>query len=670
MSGKVKEIRRILASEKKNVIFDYDAMGNRIAKHIYNNQTAMLERSTYYILDAQGNQLSMYDHKVTDNAVVYYLSDRNIYGSSRLGSLRDTVNMFIPTNLPSYGVVGNRNYELSNHLGNVLAVVNDIVYPISDDSTTILSYEVGLSMVSDYSPFGVQLDGRTIQNEMYSPVSNDTSSQTTPIIAEIYKNEFDSPPATTNPYTGATTTLDGNLSNPVWTSSTGDFTNYNSTGAGSGKSIAIQNASPDTSYVTLSLDVDSGYLFDITSYSFAHRSSSTGYDSYKLVVNGIEIGTGSIYVASSGSTLQSTGVVNVSNVVSGVTGTVNVVLKLYGGLHGSTGTFRMDDFILNGYTQEENTGNGSGNGYVVMGGYRYGFQGQEMDDEISGSGNSIDFGARMYNPRIGRWFSLDPFAAEYPSFSDYSAMANNPILNIDKDGEKIYIYYTTKDENGKTINKAYEYGSGLKLPKDKFVRKTVRTLNRLEKRGKDPYGIIDKFANDEDNHVAINENEDWNGPAFIIETGEVVFEDNVSKEDFIIPPDQVSWNPRAGLISPDGEEKTNPQSILLHEIGHKYFNMFIRGTDDDKTGKPDDWLIENVEPADDKNWKRTNHREGYYLKTIGGTSSRFGITYGRWGKEDKVWNLKKGDAIEEGESSSSTGESGGTSNEAPSTRHW
>ncbi|WP_417266701.1 RHS repeat-associated core domain-containing protein [Brumimicrobium sp.] len=394
----------------------------------------MLERSTYYILDAQGNQLSMYDHKVTDNAVVYYLADRNIYGSSRLGSLRDTVNMFIPTNLPSYGVVGNRNYELSNHLGNVLAVVNDIVYPISDDSTTILSYEVGLTQVSDYSPFGVQLDGRTIQNEMYSPVSNDTSSQTTPNIAEIYKNEFDSPPATTSPYTGATTTLDGNLSNPVWTSSTGDFTNYNSTGAGSGKSIAIQNASPDTSYVTLSLDVDNGYLFDITSYSFAHRSSSTGYDSYKLVVNGIEIGTGSIYVASSGSTLQSTGVVNVSNVVSGVTGTVNVVLKLYGGLHESTGTFRMDDFILNGYTQEENTGSGNGNGYVVMGGYRYGFQGQEKDDEVKGEGNSINYKYRMHDPRIGRFFAVDPLAPKYPHNSPYAFSENNVIHAIELEG--------------------------------------------------------------------------------------------------------------------------------------------------------------------------------------------------------------------------------------------
>src|SRR5690554_4497269 len=139
-------MRRSLASDKKNVILDYDVMGSRMAIQIYNNKTEMQERSTYYILDAQGNQLSMNDHKVTDNAVVYYLADRNIYGSSRLGSLRDTVNMFIPTNLPSYGVVGNRNYELSNHLGNVLAVVNDIVYPLSDDSTTILSYEVGLTM--------------------------------------------------------------------------------------------------------------------------------------------------------------------------------------------------------------------------------------------------------------------------------------------------------------------------------------------------------------------------------------------------------------------------------------------------------------------------------------------------------------------------------------------
>src|SRR5690554_694731 len=437
VSGKVKEIHRSLQSTKKNLTFEYDAFGNRIAKHVYDNQTLMLEKSTYYILDDQGNQLSMYEHAVDDADVKYYLTERNIYGSSRLGTLKDPVNMFDAKPLPSYGILGNRNYELSNHLGNVLTVISDIKYPLSDDNTTISGYEVGISNIFDYSPFGAPLDGRTIQNIFHHPSQNN-GSQTQADTVEIYNNDFDNPPATGSPYLSTEVTLDAHLSNTTWTSSTGAFTNYNSSGAGSGKSIAISTASADTAYLTLTMDVDSGYELDITSYSFAHRSSSTGYDSYKLVVNGIEIGTGSIYVASSGSTLQSTGVVNVSNVVSGVTGTVNVVLKLYGGLHGSTGTFRMDDFILNGYTQEENAGNGSGNGYVVMGGYRYGFNNKEIDNEWQGQGNSYDYGFRIYNPRIGKFLSMDPLFRSYPFYSPYQFAGNMPIAAVDLDGLEIY----------------------------------------------------------------------------------------------------------------------------------------------------------------------------------------------------------------------------------------
>jgi hypothetical protein len=59
-------------------------MGNRIAKHVFDDDW-MLEKSTYYVLDAQGNQLSMYEHEVDQQDVNYTLSERNIYGSSRLG---------------------------------------------------------------------------------------------------------------------------------------------------------------------------------------------------------------------------------------------------------------------------------------------------------------------------------------------------------------------------------------------------------------------------------------------------------------------------------------------------------------------------------------------------------------------------------------------------------
>src|SRR5690554_3247363 len=173
VSGKVKEIRRSFESTKKNLIFEYDAFGNRIAKQVYDNQTLMLEKSTYYILDAQGNQLSMYEHAVDDTEVNYYLTERNIYGSSRLGTLKDPVNMFNAEPLPSYGILGNRNYELSNHLGNVLTVISDIKYPLSSDNTTIDSYEVGISNIFDYSPFGAPLDGRTIEN-FIAPIFDST----------------------------------------------------------------------------------------------------------------------------------------------------------------------------------------------------------------------------------------------------------------------------------------------------------------------------------------------------------------------------------------------------------------------------------------------------------------------------------------------------------------
>ena len=69
--------------------------------------------------------------------------------------------------------------------------------------------------------------------------------------------------------------------------------------------------------------------------------------------------------------------------------------------------------------------------------YRYGFNGMEKDDEVKGNGNSYDFGARLYDSRVGRWLSLDPLASKYPNLSPYNFVANSPIIFIDPDGEKI-----------------------------------------------------------------------------------------------------------------------------------------------------------------------------------------------------------------------------------------
>jgi RHS repeat-associated protein len=74
------------------------------------------------------------------------------------------------------------------------------------------------------------------------------------------------------------------------------------------------------------------------------------------------------------------------------------------------------------------------------GDYRYGFNGMEGDGEIKGSGNSYDFGARIYDTRIGRWLATDPHASSYPNFSPYSFAANNPVYYVDPDGNDIVPY--------------------------------------------------------------------------------------------------------------------------------------------------------------------------------------------------------------------------------------
>jgi RHS repeat-associated protein len=67
--------------------------------------------------------------------------------------------------------------------------------------------------------------------------------------------------------------------------------------------------------------------------------------------------------------------------------------------------------------------------------YRYGFQGQEKDDEVKGSGNSIMTNYRSYDPRLGRWWSVDPKSSYIPFESPYSYAFNSPIAFNDSEGD-------------------------------------------------------------------------------------------------------------------------------------------------------------------------------------------------------------------------------------------
>jgi RHS repeat-associated protein len=73
-------------------------------------------------------------------------------------------------------------------------------------------------------------------------------------------------------------------------------------------------------------------------------------------------------------------------------------------------------------------------GSVDSDSYRYGFQGQERDDELKGEGNSYNYRYRMQDVRLGRFFAIDPLAKIYPMLSSYQFASNSVIAKAEIEG--------------------------------------------------------------------------------------------------------------------------------------------------------------------------------------------------------------------------------------------
>ena len=130
---------------------DYDAMGQRIAKTVTNKNVTTGDKfvTTYYMRDPQGNVLAVYEHKHgdSDNGT-FTLTEQHLYGASRLGMKKRDLALNVANANESPATY----YELTNHLGNVMAVISDKA------STTAEPTVVSLS---DYYPFGMTEPGRS-----------------------------------------------------------------------------------------------------------------------------------------------------------------------------------------------------------------------------------------------------------------------------------------------------------------------------------------------------------------------------------------------------------------------------------------------------------------------------------------------------------------------------
>ena len=111
------------------------------------------------------------------------------------------------------------------------------------------------------------------------------------------------------------------------------------------------------------------------------------------------------------------------------------------------------------------------------GAYRYGFNGQEMDDEVKGKGNTISFRYRIHDVRLGRFLSIDPLTKNYPMLTSYQFATNSPIAGNDLEGLE-FLYYSA-------INFVYIRDPKLNNPTENEIKALTITI--------DPEGLYRRY---------------------------------------------------------------------------------------------------------------------------------------------------------------------------------
>ena len=142
---------KVVKEDGTTITYRYDAMNNRIYKKVEANGVT---ETTHYLRDGTGNTLAIYKNGA--------LEELNIYGSSRLGTYNGKTEEGKRT-------LGNKRYELSNHLGNALVVITDNKIGVDSDADLVADSYIALVVSErDYLAFGAVMAGRSLENEDYT----------------------------------------------------------------------------------------------------------------------------------------------------------------------------------------------------------------------------------------------------------------------------------------------------------------------------------------------------------------------------------------------------------------------------------------------------------------------------------------------------------------------
>jgi RHS repeat-associated protein len=375
-----------------------------------------------------------------------YLAERNIYGSNRLGLERidqviassDAGEITINEDTNRY--VGDKRFELSNHLGNVLDVITD--RKLAEETTVNqLCFDRASSEYGVSKKINASL-GDDVTLEAWIKTSDASNTQTIAyhgsgslsiylfVKSGVAYLTGGNSGGGSGALAGTTQVADGQWhhivgtsANGVWKiyvdgelegSTTGTAGNFN----GLFTQVYVGKQGASTNYFNGCIKEVSLWDYDKTASEILEDYSD--YTSYSTSATGLKAyfklneGSGTVLNDHASSNLDSI-------LVNTPTWDSDAYLSYYLPDVQSYSDYEPFGMLLAGR-----------NGGVED--FRYTFQGQESDDEIKGEGNSINYTYRMHDPRIGRFFTVDPLATKYPFYSPYAFSGNRVIDMVELEG--------------------------------------------------------------------------------------------------------------------------------------------------------------------------------------------------------------------------------------------
>ena len=379
VDGKVASIEKNNGAEI--IKFSYDGLGNRIAKTVLPANI-----TTVYTRDAQGNVLAVYEtneadiHNITANKTIT-LKEHHIYGSSRLGIEQENVLFALDNKLTLVSQTFDNSDEGWTAIGNPTLVpqATDLKVDLTDVGDGVTN-TFGITAGDIYVTTSIG-NSQGFKDDVRLKITGNTD-------AVVYYDAVINKSGTTN-------------------------INFSS-------AIAYQD-----------------YTFEITA---TNNKGNFLLEDFNLQVmeaplSGSEIiplaGTNNMFQRLVGDKRY-----ELSNHLGNVLATVSdrkLVPDPQNFVNFSPDVLSYNDYYPLGMLMPSRHGSSEG--------YRYGFQGQEKDDEIKGEGNSLNYKYRMHDPRVGRFFAVDPLAAKYPWNSPYAFSENRVIDGIDLEGKEFESYW-------------------------------------------------------------------------------------------------------------------------------------------------------------------------------------------------------------------------------------